>query len=410
MTARRPASVEAMCLKGEFEELRTILASEAYALHRQRPLATWVENADRRLPIPFLSRTVGEILQTPFHELQNTPGVGHRKLRTLICLLERVRRTDARLLLAQENLPKVSDGAIRGYGQTEIFDPGSVSEVVWAQWRAAVARLNLDEEPLGRLATSLRKLVRTLWHEPLKKYLGHSLAELQRMRIYGDRRVNSILEVFFHIHRLVGTLPAETHLAVRLLPHPVAQAEYWVGQAIRRVARGGQPPSLAELNDGIVRPLVDQLRVDTKPAVVQLAVERLGLEGQKSSIRQIARRLGLTRARIYQLLREIAAVMDVRWPLGREMLRMLLSEIRARTADEAAGPVADQLELCLDVFFGEEAEHSGASTPKVAKTMNRRKKKLDASVVEMVHFDNGRTSPELVSIDDTVSHAVSSTD
>ncbi len=94
MHLRGPAATEAVCLMGQFEELRRILSQPEYAPHRDRPLAYWVEVSDRRLPVPFLSRTIGQLIATLFESLMATPGVGQKKMRTLICLLERVRRTD----------------------------------------------------------------------------------------------------------------------------------------------------------------------------------------------------------------------------------------------------------------------------------------------------------------------------
>ena len=48
-----------------------------------------------------------------------------------------------------------------------------------------------------------------------------------------------------------------------------------------------------------------------------LASARLCLDQNSPSVKQQAETIGVTRARVYQLLEDCAKVMDVRWPEGR---------------------------------------------------------------------------------------------
>ncbi|MFI4876620.1 MAG: hypothetical protein ACIALR_14820, partial [Blastopirellula sp. JB062] len=57
-----------------------------------------------------------------------------------------------------------------------------------------------------------------------------------------------------------------------------------------------------------------------------LAVGRLGLGGKPQSVRMQARMLGVTRARIYQLLEDCSKVMSVRWPEGQALLAALVQK------------------------------------------------------------------------------------
>ena len=52
-------------------------------------LGRWVRPNDRSLPMAFLGRTLDELVRTPFHKLQQTRGVGPKKIACLIELLER---------------------------------------------------------------------------------------------------------------------------------------------------------------------------------------------------------------------------------------------------------------------------------------------------------------------------------
>ncbi len=201
----------------------------------------------------------------------------------------------------------------------EVFDPGAVSELMWENWRQSVRWLQLEDEPLGRLASSLRSLTRGLWERPLSYYLGFSLEEICRLRTHGQKRLRAILEVFYHIHRVAMHLPPDVHLAFRMIPRAIRSAERWMDRVL--ACKDGIP-TREETTSGLICPLLEQLKIDGKQAHVDLAAARLGLSDQKNSIRQIARRLNLTRARIYQLLDEIAEIIKVRWPEGSAKLQV----------------------------------------------------------------------------------------
>ena len=79
MKLNKTASVEELQVIGRFESLRKILLSEQYADHRNKPLAYWALPTDRRLPLAFLGRTLEDLLQAPFSELSNTPGIGQKR-------------------------------------------------------------------------------------------------------------------------------------------------------------------------------------------------------------------------------------------------------------------------------------------------------------------------------------------
>ncbi|HTM76492.1 MAG TPA: hypothetical protein VL133_02540, partial [Devosia sp.] len=66
---------------------------------------------------------------------------------------------------------------------------------------------------------------------------------------------------------------------------------------------------------------------------------RLGLDGPPQSVRQQARRMGVTRARIYQLLDDCSKVFDVRWPEG----KMQLDALAQKFSTEQASPEKLQL-------------------------------------------------------------------
>ena len=78
-------------------------------------------------------------------------------------------------------------------------------------------------------------------------------------------------------------------------------------------------PSVEEIHAGYVEPLLVQLQIDGGETLRRLMESRLGISGNETSIRVLARSMGLTRARVYQLLEEIHSMMQVRWPSARQV-------------------------------------------------------------------------------------------
>ena len=141
-------------------EFRRALLSEGYSDHLDKPLAYWALPADRRLPLALLGRTLDNILNTPFVDLSATPGIGRKKIASLVVLLARAANTDPAelptdVLSLQDGTPRQADAEgndANGNG----FDPAAVSEVSWAQWRASIVRHGLSGETLGRFAPACK--------------------------------------------------------------------------------------------------------------------------------------------------------------------------------------------------------------------------------------------------------------
>ncbi len=373
MRAMNMASLEQLQLVGRFETLRRLLLAEQYFRHQQRPLAYWVLPSDRRLPQAFLGRTVRELLQTPYEELAATPGIGRKKMRSLVKLLERAVRTDA-ADLPDDLTPSPQEGQglagdpPRGNG----FDASAVSELVWDQWRASVVRHGLGKELLGRLAPSLKDLSRVIWNTPLEHYADKTLAEMRAMKTHGEKRVGAILEVFHGVHAVIAHLSPEDHLVVRVAPRRIDAVETWVLATLQRPG----VPDREEIHNRFLRPLMEQIRCDASHQVVQLAENRVGMHGPVASASQAARGWGLTRARIYQLLGEINAILSVRWPLGRPLVHELRDKFLEECQGGNGGPHSADLELFLaavELFFppvrrrtGGRAECQGSQRPSAA--------------------------------------------
>jgi len=288
-----------------YEEVRKRLSQQS-AERLLRPLAYFVLEGDRRLPLALLHRTLQEIVASDFGDLAAVPGVGVKKLEGMILVLERAASAPA-----LQSSPCAFDD----------FQAQAVSEEDWDAWRAVVRAANLDNEPLGRFAPSLITLPRVVWDVPLASYANCTLAEIRARKTHGEKRVRGVLEVFAALYSLVGQgAPYASHLSVQIVPRFLQPVLNWISGARHRVT--------ALTNDEIrrefVEPLVRQIGVDAGPGVERVVAERLGLySGHFVSVRESASRLGLTRARVYQLLGEVAEIMRIRWPNGSQVVHDL---------------------------------------------------------------------------------------
>ena len=350
MRSSKTASVEELQAIGRFECLRKILLSETYVEHLDKPLAFWALPTDRRLPLAFLSRALRELLETPFEELAQTPGIGQKKMLSFVKLLARVANTDLVEMPADINVfyarVKHSSTSDRQCSNTG-FDPATISEIQWEQWKASVMRHALGQEKLGRFASSLQNMTKVVWNTPLAVYVKYTLAEIQAMKTHGKRRLHAILEVFHNMHALVAGMGSHEHFVLRIVPRLIDSVEQWIGQSIQKSG----VPGNAEIFHNFVSPLFEQIRIDAPQQIAAMAENRLGIRGPITSVRQVARTMGLTRARVYQLLNEINDIMTVRWPLGRHQVY----ELREKFASEAVcvpnPPSLEQFYAAVELFY-----------------------------------------------------------
>lgn len=322
MKLTRSTSVMEYKLVSNFENVRKKLLQPKFADRLEKPLAYWALPGDRRLPLAFMGRTLRDLLDTPFEELYATPGIGQKKIHSLVELLHRAAKELPLGALPIEiepdeaRLPAPLSGV-------EPWDPGIVSEALWEQWRATVRDSGLGRETLGRFAISLEHLPRVIWQTPLDAYVGLTLDEIRSLKTHGEKRVRAVVEVFGSLHAMLARAGKQQHLAIKVMPSFARELEGWIDGVLNRDSL----PTPDEIEKSFVEPLLAQARVDAGDTIAKLVENRLGLKGGNSSVRQAARKMGLTRARVYQLLNEVAAVMEVRWPDGRSLVHRLRDKL-----------------------------------------------------------------------------------
>jgi hypothetical protein len=361
MNLKKPSTVEEYQLVTRYEALRQKLLEPRFEDRQEKPLAFWALASDRRLPLAFLGLSLRELLAMPFPELLATPGIGQKKLTALLTLLDRATRdlppgatppADA----AQEGVTPLahSDGK---------FDAENVSEALWVQWRESVQRHGLGHIQLGRLAPTLQALPTVIWNKPLADYTDLTLAEIRQLKTYGEKRVRVVLEVFALVHQsLVGLdgadgATAQEHLNVRLEPKFVQPLERWIMAALA----ADTAPGLDELRDSLVRPLLDQARLDLGDTVAELATGRLGVDQPPQSVRGQANARNITRARVYQLLDDCGKAMHVRWPEGEWLFAALERKLSREESQQAEA--LRLFRAARDLFFPRAVETPQLATP-----------------------------------------------
>ncbi len=344
MKLNRTQSVVDYKLLSRFEHVRDKLLAEKPADVLDRPLAFWTVPNDRRLPLAFMGRSIRNILTTPFEELYSTAGVGQKKIAGLVDLLNRVataRMPDDPLTPASSSNKRNSAEPLPGDAG---FDPSGVSESDWQRWRSAVSRHGLEHQVLGRFAASLQDLPRVVWNTPLSQYVDLSLSDIRCLKTHGEKRVRVVVEVFGSLHRILGSGQPVSFLVTRIRPRFIESLEAWILQTLEKPLL----PEASEIRSEFIEPLMKQVRVDAGDHIYRLADGRLGLSGKNSSVKQTAKKLNLTRARVYQLLNEVGAILQVRWPEG----AALVGELRNRVQTEAmAYHDLEMFYTACDLFF-----------------------------------------------------------
>ena len=352
----KSSSADDVKLSTNYESLRSTLLNPKYADRLDRPLAFWALPSDRRLPTALLSRTLRDLFKHSFDELASTAGIGRKKLETFIKLLVRATKEESETA-AVAYLPGADETLADGRDEAGRFDPTRVSEMVWTKWRDTVRRHGVGGEKLGRLAPSLQSLPSVVWNTPLSFYLDLSLNEIRQLKTHGEKRVAVVMEVFHTIHEMLDHIDPRGDLAVRLAPRTIVAAEEWMAEARAR----SFPPTREEIEQSLLAPIIQQLGIDAGDTVAKLAHGRMGIGANPESVRNQSKALGVTRARVYQMLEECHNVMSIRWPDGRRQLDEFAQWLDESYASaESANLLASFRELLYPLKFDSVAETLGA--------------------------------------------------
>jgi len=325
MNRRTVASTRDYELISSFESIRDTLLQDRYQDRLSKPLGYWTLPNDRRLPRSFLDRSIGDLLGTPFDELSATPGIGQKKISSLIKLL--VRATKDQPPSVPFGMTELSDDNVEmRIDSSHAFDAFLVSEALWSQWTACVRDLNLGNERIGRVADSLKSMPTVIWFKRLSEYEKLSLSQIRSLRTHGEKRVRCVLEVFHKVYEKAQQHgdKGDAELRRQLGSQRIFEVAGWLRQMIAQT----ELPEQAEVREKLAEPILAQIETDCGVTVNRIACQRLGINGEDQlSVRAQAQAMGVTRARVYQLLDDCHKVLEVRWPHGRQQLDQLTAKM-----------------------------------------------------------------------------------
>lgn len=314
-------------LVSSFEAIRNTLLEDRFQDRLAKPLAYWVLPNDRRLPLKFLNRSIGDLLNTPFEELSATPGIGQKKISSLVKLL--MRATNDQPPTVPFGLGEMQDeqGNHLRVDAGTAFNPSVVSEALWSEWTTRVKAMGLADERLGRVAQSLASMPTVIWTKTLGEYEDLSLAQIRGLRTHGEKRVRCVMRVFHRVHEVATKYEAEGVPAIRrrLGSEEILKVSKWIQEQVLAPTL----PSVEAVREHLADPILRQIRLDCGDSVHHIALQRLGIGAQPMSVREQAQAMGVTRARIYQLLDDCHKVVDVRWSEGRGLLDRMTAKYGA---------------------------------------------------------------------------------
>lgn len=315
-----------------FETIRETLLQERFQDRLAKPLVYWALPNDRRLPLAFLNRSIGELVNTPFDELTATPGVGQKKISSLVKLLMRATKDQPPSVPLSVGENPESGAPATEPSTTDEFNASLVSEALWSEWTAVIRKLGLRDETLGRVAESLSEMPTVIWTRTLGEYEDLSLAQIRRLRTHGEKRVRCVMQVFHRVYHLANKHSGEPIDALRR--HLGSQRMLQVSAWLNGQLRNNGIPTKEEIRINLAEPVLEQIDIDCGDTVLKIAKQRLGIDSEPLTVREQAQSMGVTRARVYQLLDDCHKILEVRWPEGRTLLDRMTAQYGAHLGSQ----------------------------------------------------------------------------
>jgi len=182
----------------------------------------------------------------------------------------------------------------------------------------------------------------------LDEHLEFSLYQICR---YCDLESEQVVEMVTEgIVEPRGDRPVNWPVVTRSVPPwPIVPSPRWIAACIDRPAIATQD----EICDNFTLPLLEQVKIDGGETVYKLAEGRLGVHSTVQTVRTQSRKMGVTRARVYQLLDDCCKIMNVRWPDGRRMVGDLNEQFLSEPISEEAQALFVETR---DLFFPDKYE------------------------------------------------------
>ncbi len=234
----------------------------------------------------------------------------------------------------------------------------------WSSIVQLVRYHDLARFPLGRFASSLRDLHRSLWQERISNFSQRSFSQLFEMKGYGHVKLTQSVGLIYNLACRLSRLPAHSDIRTTVFSTAITEASQWLTQwQFSEVEKLPDVPSILEC---FVKPLLLQVERDISGRVSAIAKRRIGDGGEPETYREISKDFGVTPNRIRTLIPPAVLVFDVRWPEGRDLLHRVCEQLSV----QKNANVQQQLLLRISqVFFDSRkatAENSAKRSPRPA--------------------------------------------
>lgn len=274
------------------------------------PLRRWRRTGDWNLPTRMLNQNLRTILQTPFSKIAQIRWIGPVRLEQLVVLLDR-----AQIALntnRADDFGNLDEGTLSEQRDTVNDEPGFPSQAAreayflgvantpwwelndrdWSSIVQLVRYHDLEQFPLGRFASSLRDLHRSLWQERISNFSQRSFSQLFEMKSYCHVKLTQSVGLIYNLACRLSRLPAHSDIRTTVFSTAITEANQWLTQwQFSEVERLPDVPSILEC---FVKPLLIQVERDIGGRVSAIARRRIGDGGEPDSFREISKDFGVT--------------------------------------------------------------------------------------------------------------------
>jgi hypothetical protein len=310
-------------LRSQFDSLAKQLSRPENAGRCLRRLSDWTAITDRSVPFALLERSVKDVVDGGFDAAAATNGVGVKKLKGLIGILERVCNDpvpvsaglDTTSTLPSRSVFSASSARLRFASRPYL----PLREVDWDRWRQVVADQGPADHPLGRYVAALRDIPRNAWTTPLKFYLNCSLSQLFALKLHGSRRVATIAETFGRVAEAVEAKQPCNGVRPEPILEFLTNLERLARPGVRRKAGNHDP----------LQPLREQIERDLGPQAGGIFLAIVGEYDRPSSAQA---KVG-SWTRYYR--NSIARLIHVRCPEAAALVSQLTAPVKPRSSAPA---------------------------------------------------------------------------
>ena len=320
-----------------FRNLAKAIRDPEYAELATVHLSSLLRPDDKYVPQLLTSKTIAEIFNLSFEELEAIRGIGKTKIDNLLDVLQReLTSWSARSVIP---LGAITKGELPERQQV-------------LPWEIALKRIEQNKmgyEMLGHLAPKLRSLPHRFWRRRFCDYFGLTPTEIEQLDGHGDVALQSLFLVFEAVGQSLPHEPMNEQLAILLQPFHVHLSESIL---LDLLAADSEELTINDIG-ALAQPLLEQIEIDLDLQCSEIVSRFCGLTKSSATINptslaDIAEAIDLSKERVRQVMVRVEELMMIRWPSGPQMLEC----VAIKSACNGRHDIADALYELRARLFG----------------------------------------------------------